>query len=407
MIRRHRVFQNSTLFALGGFLTVLLGTFNLTEAGEIRRQYHSVRALGMGNAALALSYDESALFYNPAGLANVKTFIFQLPIEVVYNSEASKQSSNITSLITKKKSLADVLSGLKGKDIYFRTLLDFDSQFGAGGYAPNYALAIPFGDRNSGFTLAAFYGGEQTIRFGVSSAGTQLTTESRRDHSLNLGLGFPLAQGKWLLGVTAQQIERCDKPSDNISVGKVTNLTDAICASADLRKGQALHAGIQRRVAMLGGLRITWALTAHNIGTLKFSRKSGETNPVDVPPEYGFGLSLQPKLGPIRWLIAADLRDLTKTHPDDTSCKTNSSYSCWKKRMHLGAELGFFTIDESSSVIAFRYGFNQGYPTKGIELNPLIFSKAINLQYAEYQVETATLYGTPETRKALRLSMEF
>jgi hypothetical protein len=75
--------------------------------------------------------------------------------------------------------------------------------------------------------------------------------------------------------------------------------------------------------------------------------------------------------------------------------------------MHLGAELGFFTIDESSSVIAFRYGFNQGYPTKGIELNPLIFSKAINLQYAEYQVETATLYGTPETRKALRLSMEF
>ena len=387
MIRRHRIFRNSTLFALGGFLTVLLGTFNLTEAGEIRRQYHSVRALGMGNAALALSYDESALFYNPAGLANVKTFIFQLPIEVVCNSEASKQSSNITSL--------------------FRTLLDFDSQFGAGGYAPNYALAIPFGNRNSGFTLAAFYGGEQTIRFGVSSAGTQLTTESRRDHSLSLGLGFPLAQGKWLLGVTAQQIERCDKPSDNISVGNVTNLTDAICASADLRKGQALHAGIQRRVAMLGGLRITWALTAHNIGTLKFSRKSGETNPVDVPPEYGFGLSLQPKLGPIRWLIAADLRDLTKTHPDDTSCKTNSSYSCWKKRMHLGAELGVFTIDESSSLIAFRYGFNQGYPTKGIELNPLIFSKAINLQYAEYQVETATLYGTPETRKALRLSMEF
>ena len=75
--------------------------------------------------------------------------------------------------------------------------------------------------------------------------------------------------------------------------------------------------------------------------------------------------------------------------------------------MHFGAELGFFTIDESSSVLAFRYGVNQGYPTKGIELNPLIFSKSINLQYAEYQVETADIYGTPETRKAFRLSMEF
>jgi len=348
----------------------------------------------MGNAALALSYDESALFYNPAGLANVQETIFQLPIEVAYNSEASKQTSNIASLITNQKTLADVLSDLKGKSLYFRTLLDFDSQFGAGGLSPNYALAIPFGGKNSGFTLAAFYGGEQTIRFGVSSDGTQLTTESRRDHSLNLGLGFPLARGKWLLGLTAQQIERCDKPSDNTSVANVTNLTDAICAKANLRKGQALHAGIQRRVAMFGGLRITWALTAHNIGTLKFSRNSGETSPVDVPPEYGFGLSLQPKLGPIRWLIAADVRDLTKAHPDDTSCKTSKSYNCWRKRMHLGAELGFFTIDESSSVLAFRYGVNQGYPTKGIELNPLIFSKSINLQYAEYQVETADIYGT-------------
>ncbi len=407
MILRSRGLPRFSLFAFFSLLFVLLGALRFAEAGEIRRQYHSTRALGMGNAALALSYDESALFYNPAGLANVKTFIFQLPFEVAYNAEAEKQTSNITALITKKKTIANVLSDLQGKTLHIRSLMDFDSKVGAGGYSFNYALAVPFGNRNSGFTLAAFYGGEQTIKFGVSSDGTQLTTESRRDHSLNLGLGMPFGRGKWLLGVTAQQLERCDKPSDNVSVASITNLTEAICASADLRKGTALHAGIQRRVAMLGGLRITWALTAHNIGKLKFSRKSGETNPADVPPEYGFGLSLQPKLGPIRWLIAADLRDLTKEHPDDPSCKTSSSYSCWKKRMHLGAELGFFTIDESSSAIALRYGFNQGYPTKGFELNPFVFSKSLNLQYAEYQVETATLYGTPETRKALRLSFEF
>ena len=89
MIRLHPIFRIPALFALGTALLVFLGTSLRTEAGELRRQYHSTRALGMGNAALALSYDESALFYNPAGLANVQETIFQLPIEVAYNSEAS------------------------------------------------------------------------------------------------------------------------------------------------------------------------------------------------------------------------------------------------------------------------------------------------------------------------------
>ena len=39
-----------------------------------------IRNLGMGNTGIALSFDENALFYNPAGLASVDTILVGFPI---------------------------------------------------------------------------------------------------------------------------------------------------------------------------------------------------------------------------------------------------------------------------------------------------------------------------------------
>ena len=45
------------------------------QTGEMRRPFQAVRNLGMGNAGIALSFDENALFYNPAGLVGVLSLI--------------------------------------------------------------------------------------------------------------------------------------------------------------------------------------------------------------------------------------------------------------------------------------------------------------------------------------------
>ena len=47
---------------------------------ELRRPGQAVRNLGMGNTGVALSADESALYYNPAGLGGVDSLMLNLSI---------------------------------------------------------------------------------------------------------------------------------------------------------------------------------------------------------------------------------------------------------------------------------------------------------------------------------------
>lgn len=57
---------------LARVLTLLLFIDLVAQAEPTSTANSSVRALGMGDAYTALANDESALFYNPAGLARVR-----------------------------------------------------------------------------------------------------------------------------------------------------------------------------------------------------------------------------------------------------------------------------------------------------------------------------------------------
>lgn len=79
-------------------LLISLPAFAVKEYYSISR---SIRALGMGNANYGLSNDESALFYNPAGLSLYKGgFQMMLPIQF-------QASTNATSAISKIQNAAD------------------------------------------------------------------------------------------------------------------------------------------------------------------------------------------------------------------------------------------------------------------------------------------------------------
>ena len=379
------------LLTLGGVYTLQ------AQTGELRRPGQGVRNLGMGNAGIGLSFDENALFYNPAGLASVDSILVGFP----FLMEVSDDSVNIIKEVSKlsgDSKNADIVALLMGKRVHFRSLIDLN-------------LIMPFGEL---MTFGAAHGIELQFDFGVRNpVAIEIDFGLRLDRINNFGLALPVARGRWLVGAGVETIERCDIPLTTATFGTVLNNSDigssfGSCKLNDLKRAQTFNFGFQKRLETASALKMTWGFTANNVGGLKFKRSDNETSPADQNPEYSTGFSWQPSWGPVRLLYAIDIRDLTMEHADDTDCQSKKSTDCLWKRLHIGTEIGISPIDSGASTFAIRAGFNQGYFTYGFELNPFIFFRGLNIQYAVYKTETGSQIGDrPDKRKVFQLNFGF
>ena len=384
------------------FVAILLldlcGLISLqAQTGEMRRPFQAVRNLGMGNAGIALSFDENALFYNPAGLVGVDAIIVGFP----FLFEVSEDSVDIVNEISKldgSSSTAEVVELMMGKRVHFRNLVDIN-------------VIMPFGEL---VTLGGASGVETQFDLGVRNpVSIEIDFGLRLDRITNLGFGLPLARGRWLFGASIESVERCDIPLTTATIGTILTNTDLTstfgnCENTNLKRAQTFNFGFQRRLETASALKMTWGFTANNVGGLKFNRSDNETSPADQEPEFSTGLSWQPDWGPFRWLFAFDLRDLTMKHADDTYCQTKKDTNCIIKRLHIGTELGMIPIDSGASAFAIRAGYNQGYFTQGFEFNPFIFARGLNIQYAVYKTETGDKPGdSPDKRRVLQVNFGF
>ena len=123
------LFVSVILLCLGGVFTLQA---QKTGTGELRRPVQGIRNLGMGNTGIALSFDENALFYNPAGMASVDSILVGFPIL----NEVSDDSVSIVNEISKlggDAKTADIVALLMGKRVHFRNLIDLN-------------LIMPFGE---------------------------------------------------------------------------------------------------------------------------------------------------------------------------------------------------------------------------------------------------------------------
>ena len=379
-------------------LLTLGGAYSLqAQTGELRRPGQGVRNLGMGNAGIGLSFDENALFYNPAGLASVDSILVGFP----FLMEVSDDSVNIIKEVSKlsgDSKNADIVALLMGKRVHFRSLIDLN-------------LIMPFGEL---MTFGAAHGIETQFDFGVRNpVAIEIDFGFRLDRINNFGFALPVARGRWLVGAGVETIERCDIPLTTATFGTVLNNSDigssiGKCELNDLKRAQTFNFGFQRRLETASALKMTWGFTANNVGGLKFKRSDNETSPADQNPEYSTGFSWQPSWGPVRLLYAIDIRDLTMEHADDTDCQSKKSTDCLWKRLHIGTEIGISPIDSGASTFAIRAGFNQGYFTYGFELNPFIVFRGLNIQYAVYKTETGSQIGDrPDKRKVFQLNFGF
>ena len=380
------------------FLLNLSGLSSLqAQTSELRRPFQAVRNLGMGNAGIALSFDENALFYNPAGLVGVDAIIVGFPF-LFEVSEDSVDIVNEISKLSSDSSTAEVVELLMGKRVHFRNLIDIN-------------VIMPFGEL---VTLGGASGVETQFDLEVRNpVSIEIDFGLRLDRITNLGFGLPVARGRWLFGASIESVERCDIPLTTATIGTVLTNTDlsssfGSCELTNLKKAQTFNFGFQRRLETASALKMTWGFTANNVGGLKFNLSDNETSPANQEPEYSTGLSWQPDWGAFRWLFAFDLRDLTMNHADDTYCQTNKETNCIIKRLHIGTELGIIPIDSGASFFAVRAGYNQGYFTHGFELNPFIFARGLNIQYAVYTSETGDKPGdSPDKRRVLQINFGF
>ena len=394
------LFVSVILLCLGGVFTLQ------AQTGELRRPVQGIRNLGMGNTGIGLSFDENALFYNPAGLVGVDKILVGFP----FLFEVSEDSVSIVNEISKlsgSSTTADVVELLMGKRVHFRNLIDINVIMPLG-------LEQQFGDL---MTFGAAGGFETQFDLAVRNpVSIEIEFGFRLDRFSNFGFAMPIARGRWLVGAGVETIERCDIPLTKATIGKIlstTNLEETFGSCGNppvLRRAQTFNFGFQRRLETASALKMIWGMSAYNVGGLKFNRSDNETNPnpSDQNLELGTGLSWQPSWGPVRMLYAIDLRDLTMKHADDTYCQSNKGTDCIWKRLHIGTEFGFFPIDSGASTFAVRAGFNQGYFTYGFELNPFIFFRGLNIQYAVYKTETGDKIGDrPDKRKVLQIYLGF
>jgi len=379
------------LLCLGGVFTLL------AQTGELRRPVQGIRNLGMGNTGIALSFDENALFYNPAGMASVDSILIGFPILNELSDEVWGIRDEIAKLDSDPKT-EDVVALLMGKHVHFRNLIDLN-------------LIMPFGEMMTFGVASAI---ETQFDLGVRNpVSIEIDYGFRVDRINNLGFAMPVDRGRWLVGAGVGTVERCDIPLTKATFGEVvtnSNISSSFgsCDPSDLKRAQTYNFGFQRRLETASSLKMIWGTSAYNVGGLKFNRLDNETNPSDQNLELGTGISLQPSWGPVRFLFAIDLRDLTMKHADDIYCQTEKGTDCFLKRLHIGTEIGFFPIDSGASSFAIRAGYNQGYFTYGFELNPFIFIRFLNIQYAVYTTETGDKIGDkPDKRKVIQINLGF
>ena len=396
-----------------------------TNYSELRRPGQAVRNLGMGNTGVALSADENALYYNPAGLGSVDSLMlnlsFMLEIPAISELQASQEK------------LSDGAS-TSIEMLHIRSLNSF-------------SFILPFGDW---FTVGAIYSLEYTYDFSVNIDQSGATDNEKtintmtnseiglgmlEDGMFRYGVAVSPGSGQWVFGLQQNVITRREQPFTSVkfqeltgdvlsaaNLTKLTNLLDQAAANgadnltltdaqfidnmtkeiqnldvnelADSIKSKftcytskktanSYSLGFQRRATSASWLRMTFGAVAHNVGNLSYG--NSDNCPRDQLPEYDIGFSAQPKFGPVRLLFAADLRDFTYANANDTYCYENKGSSgCLQKRFNWGWELGFLPIDSGANFVSVRGGVSQNRPTWGAEINPFIFFRFFTIEYAHY-----------------------
>jgi hypothetical protein len=330
-------------------------------AAEYPYIYKGMRPMGMGGAFVAVSNDANALFFNPAGLADIGSIrgaIFPLEIEFSENAWDMYQDA------------ADV---------------DFDSEAETAQFLRDY-----IGDTaHFGLSLVPSFSMPRFAFCAFGSAHSDLTAHDRQypklevqgiaDYGIGAGYGHPLLDDSLLVGASLKFVERQ-------SISEIYTVTDIADSDFDERieddledgSGILLDLGVIYKLAGIGLGDTKIGLSASNL----IGSKLGDAEDLDDHVDIGIAQDLDLKV--TRLTLAFDYIDVfSQLGTDDDIAK----------RIRMGAEC------ELMKFLELRAGVYQGYFTAGLGLD----GRVVRLDFLTYAEEIGTYAGqNADRRYALR-----
>ncbi|MDH4229080.1 MAG: hypothetical protein OEW11_04930 [Nitrospirota bacterium] len=355
-IRGIRTIRRTGLLGLVGLvgLSALIATSAAAE--PLPGIYQGTRPMGMGGAFTAVADDYNAMVYNPAGLAWLDGFnLDPLNAEVQLSTDALDLQKDLDGVnSTDLVAVTDVLRLHMGEQ--FRV---------SAGSFPHVVF------RGFGFGVL----GQASVQGVVhSSVNPRVDVRTQADAGGMLSFAHSYGGGRVAAGLTAKYFRRAGSFSSGTAVDIAAGTFDPLASVKDSVKSDgALDLGVMYRPEL--PLKPTFAVAALNLGDLNYGPALGS-----VPYQVNLGLAFQPQVGPLHFVVAADVQDVTKNLSDDGD---------WVRRTHLGAETRLWRV------LAVRAGYGQGYMTAGATLNLWV----VRLDVATYTEEMGAYGGQNGDRR--------
>lgn len=327
--------------------------------GQVFDNFHSIRAMGMGNAYSAVVSDSDALFYNPAGIARISGFNWLIadPWVGLSGVEALEDVQDIQSSDT----FADSVRELYGDRVWM-------------GFGAKSTFGIPY------FAVGVYDHLNASLDIN-NPVYPNLDIAAVNDFGYVMGLGIPVLP-VFELGLVLKYIQRT---GSRVPFGPsfVSSLDPDLIRSNVERKGTGYGLDLGANFRIPGPLSVVLSGVWKNVGELSFRPDSGEAPPSE-PNEMNVGAAIELDV------------PLLEVRPTVEFKHLNRNDIQLGKKVHMGLEISLPLID-------VRGGFHQGYYTAGAGLNLGI----LRVDVATWGVEMGDYPGQKEDRRyALQATIE-
>lgn len=332
----------------------------------------SSRALAMGNAFISKANDESAAFYNPAGLGSFRKWQFHI--------------SNFT--VETNKGLASSVSDSPG-DTIGETMKAFDLDelrqthvanpgiitHSRVSFAPNFTTRY--------LSFGYLYARRTRATLGTAS-GSQFEFADRTDHGPYVASNLSMFGGIFKIGASVAWLNRRE------TIGEVDPNNTLVLTSSQKGKGEILMVTTGAKLTLPFWALPTFAATVHNSAGRDFNTEPDYGPMINPTQNIVLGFSLTPQIGKTtRMHLEVNYRDFGQRHEDlDNS-----------RRWTAGMEFDVFRM------LFFRLGYADGFGSGGIGFR----AKTFRMDLSTYAVDTTTsqFRGEEDRRFALSISSGF
>lgn len=358
-------------------------------SNRIHHQYQSPRALGMGDAFVAVANDYSALYYNPAGLGRLNeeddevnlSLDFALSTSVLGFAKDVQNAANVQGTDSQKqRAIADVAQSVYGK------------YFGARFSGPSGVWVR----RGFGFGLIPL---DFSVEFSVhNGVGPVINTTAYADTSVAIGYGAPVKSwdyGRLDWGITGKFVNRgffsksitiLELAADSKLV-KTSDLQEGYTVDADLGLLWTPYIPSEGFWSIFELARPSFGLVVRNAGETGFGQsfKIYNKEKTEAPEKLYRVLDVGTRWEyPNLWIFGGrgvlDVRDIG--HP----------YFSFRKGLHVGFEFDWSVASWWKG--QYRFGMSQGYWTAGLSALFAVF----NLDLVSYAEDVGT-FNTPKENR--------